>query len=325
MRVPATTATAPGKIILFGEHAVVYGQPALAVPVPAVRARTVVSPAPDLPAGEIRITAPAVALENAPLESLPPEHPLAKAVALTLEAVKATPPPALRLRLSSTIPVAAGLGSGAAVTVALARALSAFLGHPLGNDTVNAIAYEVEKIHHGTPSGIDNTVVTYNLPVYFVRGQPLRTFRVRRPFTVVIADSGIPAPTAQAVSDVRRAAQAEPERFQALFAAVGRVVEAAYRAITTGTPEALGPLMDENHALLQQMGVSCPTLDRLVTAARQAGALGAKLSGGGRGGNLIALVPPDAPEAAEVIARALEAAGAVRTIVATIAPAHRNP
>ncbi len=315
---PATTATAPGKIILFGEHAVVYGQPALAVPVPAVRARAVVSPAPDLPRGEIRITAPAVALGNAPWHGLPPDHPLAKAIALTLEAVNATPPPALRLRLSSTIPVAAGLGSGAAVTVALARALSAFLGHPLDDARVNAIAYEVEKIHHGTPSGIDNTVITYAQPVYFVRGQPLRTFAVRRPFTVVIADSGIPAPTAEAVSDVRRAAQAEPERFQALFAAVGRVVEAAYQAITHGTPEALGPLMDENHALLQQMGVSCPTLDRLVATAREAGAEGAKLSGGGRGGNIIALAPANAPEAAQAIARALESAGAARTIIARI-------
>ncbi len=315
---PATTATAPGKIILFGEHAVVYGQPALAVPVPAVRARAIVSPAPDLPRGEIRLTAPAVALEDASWAELSPTHPLAKAIALTLAAAGVAQPPAVRLRVSSTIPVAAGLGSGAAVTVAVARALSAFLGHPLDDPSVNTIAYEVEKIHHGTPSGIDNTVITYAQPVYFVRGQPLRTFAVQRPFTVVIADSGIPAPTAEAVGDVRRAAQAEPARFEALFAAVGRVVEAAYQAITQGTPEALGPLMDENHTLLQQMGVSCPTLDRLVAAARAAGAAGAKLSGGGRGGNIIALVPSAAPEAAPSIARALETAGAVRTIIARI-------
>ena len=315
---PATTATAPGKIILFGEHAVVYGQPALAVPVPAVRARAIVSPAPDLPRGEIRLTAPAVALEDASWAELSPTHPLAKAIALTLAAAGVAQPPAVRLRVSSTIPVAAGLGSGAAVTVAVARALSAFLGHPLDDPSVNAIAYEVEKIHHGTPSGIDNTVITYAQPVYFVRGQPLRTFAVQRPFTVVIADSGIPAPTAEAVGDVRRAAQAEPARFEALFAAVGRVVEAAYQAITQGTPEALGPLMDENHTLLQQMGVSCPTLDRLVAAARAAGAAGAKLSGGGRGGNIIALAPSAAPKAAPSIARALETAGAVRTIIARI-------
>ncbi len=313
---PVFTASAPGKIILFGEHAVVYGQPALAVPVPAVRARAVVRAAPALPRGEIRLTAPAVGLEEVPWRTLPPQHPLAKAVALTLRIVGATEPTALCLKVTSTIPVAAGLGSGAATTVAVVRALSGFLGCPLPDEAVNAVAYEVEKIHHGTPSGIDNTVVTYARPVYFVRGQPARTFRVGRPFTMVIADTGIPAPTAQAVADVRAAWQAEPERFERLFAAVGRIAEEARGAIEAGRPAVLGGLMDENHALLQQMGVSCPTLDRLVAAARAAGAAGAKLSGGGRGGNMIALVQDEAQAA--YLARALEAAGAVRTIIATI-------
>jgi len=314
---PAFSASAPGKVILFGEHAVVYGQPALAVPVADVAAKVRIQPAPDLPRGDVRITALAVGLHNAPLSSLPDEDPLAKAVRLTVETVKAHLP-AARIWISSTIPVAAGLGSGAAVSVALARAVSGFLGKALPPQTVSAIAYEVEKIHHGTPSGIDNTVITYAQPVYFVRGEPIRTFRIAKPFTLVIADSGVPAPTAEAVGDVRRAYQAEPERYRALFTAVGRVVESARAAIVGGAVEDLGALMDENQRLLEQIGVSCPTLERLIAAAKQAGALGAKLSGGGRGGNIIALVPPQEPALAETISEALRAAGAVRTIVSVV-------
>ncbi len=313
---PAVTATAPGKIILFGEHAVVYGQPALAVPVQQVQARAVITAAPDLAPGEVWITAPEVNLQ-APWSQLPPEHPLVKAIQLTLDALGLPRPPAMRIRITSTIPVAAGLGSGAAVSVALVRGLSRFLGHPLDDAQVNAIAYEVEKIHHGTPSGIDNTVVTYAMPVYFVRGQPVETFRVGRPFTLVIGDTGVPSPTAETVAEVRRRRQADPATYEALFAAIGRLVREARQAIEEGRPAALGPLMDENHALLQQMGVSSPELDRLVEAARAAGAGGAKLSGGGRGGNMLALAPDEAT--ASRIAQALREAGAVRTLVTTVA------
>ncbi len=315
---PAFRATAPGKIILFGEHAVVYGQPALAVPVPAVQAQAIAQAALGLSAGEILLDAPAVGLKSALWRSLPPEDPLARAVALTLEALHAPQPPAVRLKITSTIPVAAGLGSGAAVTVALVRALSGFLGAPLPDAAVNAIAYEVEKIHHGTPSGIDNTVVTYARPVYFVRGRPLQPFRVGAPLTFVIADSGIPAPTAQAVADVRRAAEADPEGYAALFATVGEIANHARDALARGDARRVGTLMSENHALLQKMEVSCRTLDTLVQAAHEAGAWGAKLSGGGRGGNMLALAAN--AEAAEAIAVALQRAGAVRTIITTLQP-----
>lgn len=313
---PAVTATAPGKIILFGEHAVVYGQPALAVPVRQVQARAIVSAAPDLDPGEVLIAAPEVHLQ-APWSQLPPGHPLVVAIRLTLEALGLSRPPALRLRITSTIPVAAGLGSGAAVSVALVRALSRFLGHPLDDAQVNAIAYEVEKIHHGTPSGIDNTVVTYAMPVYFVRGRPVETFRVGAPFTLVIGDTGVPSPTAKTVAEVRRRWQADPATYENLFAAIGRIAQQARRFIQKGQPDALGPLMDENHALLQRLGVSSAELDALIAAAKEAGALGAKLSGGGQGGNMIALARDEAH--ARRIAQALRAAGARRALVTTVA------
>ena len=132
---------------------------------------------------------------------------------------------------------------------------------------------------------------------------------------LAIADTGIHSPTRIAVGDVRQAWVQEPERFEALFDRVAVVVEAARAAIAAGEPAKLGPLMDANHALLREIGVSCPELDALVAAARAAGALGAKLSGRGRGGNMIALVTV---ESASRVAEALVAAGAVRVIVTEV-------
>ncbi len=323
---PVISAYAPGKVILFGEHAVVYGRPAIAVPVSQVQARATVTAEPLRPSGSVLIQAPAVRLEAA-LADLPPNHPLAMAIHGVLGELGLARSPACTLRVTSTIPVAAGLGSGAAVSVAIIRAFSAFLGHPLPEERVCALAYEVEKRHHGTPSGIDNTVITYAMPVYFMRGQPIETFRVARPFTLVIGDTGIASPTSQSVGDLRKAWQADPAPYERLFDAAGAIAQSARQVIENGRPEELGDLMDRNHALLQQMGVSCPALDRLVEAARLAGAAGAKLSGGGRGGNMIALVReddrleggPSVGSPAE-ISQALQQAGAVRTLVTRIAP-----
>lgn len=316
---PAYTATAPGKVILFGEHAVVYGRPAIAAPISQVRARAVVTATPRQPAGEALIQAPDIGLESR-LSELPDDHPLACVVNGLLAALHVSHPPACTIRVTSTIPVAAGLGSGAAVSVAILRAFSAFLGAPLGDDQISALAYEVEKLHHGTPSGIDNTVITYQLPVYFVRGQPIQSLRLPAPFTVVIGDTGVTSPTAATVGDVRQAWQANPAVYEALFDRVGRVTGAARSAIEAGRTGELGPLMDENQALLDRMGVSSPELERLILAARASGALGAKLSGGGRGGNMIALTTDtNAPQ----IARALLDSGAVRAIITEIrAPDH---
>ena len=137
---------------------------------------------------------------------------------------------------------------------------------------------------------------------------PFQPFDLRRPLTLVVGDTGIASPTSITVGDVRRSWQAEPARFEALFDAIGQVVQAARRAIESGDPTAVGPLMDRNHQHLQTMGVSNAELDALCQAARQAGALGAKLSGGGRGGNMIALVQPE--QAERVVERLLSAGAA---------------
>lgn len=339
------SASAPGKIILFGEHAVVYGRPALAVPVGVVRAsadcltnermlstdcgtderigstdrETDERIKTDLGgkwAESVLIEAPDIKLFTSlgDLQREQPDHPLATVIMRVFQALGVVPPP-MTIRVTSTIPVASGLGSGAAVSVAVIRSIAETLQRPFSDEQVNQIAYDVEKLHHGTPSGIDNTVITYNRPVYFVRGQPIQTFRVAKAFMVAIADTGVFASTRESVGDVRKLWEADQSRWERVFDQVGAIAQAAKKAIENGETNQLGALMDSNHALLQEMTVSCPELDTLVAAAKAAGAEGAKLSGGGRGGNMIALV---SPHSAENVSAALKSAGAKNVIISQI-------
>lgn len=304
-------ASAPGKIILFGEHAVVYNRPALAVPVTQVHVDVEVL---DSPRKGVFIHAPGIDL-HAELNSLPANHPIASVMLKVFKLCGISQTPDLEINILSTIPVASGLGSGAAVSVALIRALSSYYLHSLSDNETNELAFEVEKLHHGTPSGIDNTVITYNKPVYFIKGQPMEIFKVGRPFTIVIGDTGISALTKESVGDVRSLWLRDTVNFENYFNEIAQIALIARRSIESGRPELLGELMDQNHALLQNLTVSSSELDRLVEAARSAGALGAKLSGGGRGGNMIALV--EQPKA-ESVADALISAGAKRTIITEI-------
>jgi mevalonate kinase len=320
---PAITATAPGKAILVGEHAVVYGQPAIAVPVEQVQARAIVRATPLRGVGEIYIRAPAIGLE-ARLEDLPDDQPQAAALRGVLQELGIERPPAFDLRVTSTIPVAAGLGSGAAVSVAVIRATAEFLGRRLADEQVSRLAFDVEKLHHGTPSGIDNTVITYRQPIYFMR-RPSRNLiqiiPVGEPLTLVIGDTGISSPTSATVGEVRRGWQERSQHYERLFATVGTLVRRARRSIEAGKLAELGKQMNENQALLQEIGVSSPEIERLVAAARAAGAWGAKLSGGGRGGNMIALVEAGQ---AERVSQALRQAGAPQTWISRVPAAERH-
>jgi mevalonate kinase len=324
-----TTSSAPGKIILFGEHAVVYNRPALAVPVMQVHADVEVL---DSSRAGIWITAPDVDL-HAELNTLPSDHPIASVInrfAPYPNSSREAPPKGawgegVEIKITSTIPVAAGLGSGAAVSVALIRALSSFLLNPLSDEQVNHLAYEIEKIHHGTPSGIDNTVITYAKPVYFIKNPPAsdnrdtggkaETIKVGVPFTVAIGDTGVPALTKESVGDVRKLWRTHQVHWESIFDEIGQIAFMARRAIERGRPDMLGELMDHNHAFLQKLTVSSPELDKLVDAARKAGALGAKMSGGGRGGNMIALVTPDL---VEPVTRSMREAGARNVIITKV-------
>ena len=305
-----TTATAPGKIILFGEHAVVYGRPAIAVPIRKVAATAEVTDISQAANGEIRLEAPNIKLDKW-LHELSPDHPLARIIDLTLDEIDPGTFPPLRLRITSTIPISAGLGSGTAVSIAVVRALSTHLGQPLPLQRQSALAFEVERIHHGTPSGIDNTVVTYDQPIYFVQGEEPEILHSETPFTLIIGDTGRTSPTTVAVNQVRQAWQENTPKYEAAFEAIGQIASKARRCIMEGGIHELGPLMNQNQTLLEDIGVSSPELRVLIETACTAGASGAKLSGAGLGGNMIAVVDPDAAGLVEI---ALREAGAVRTL-----------
>lgn len=310
------SASAPGKIILLGEHAVVYDQPAVAVPVSQVQATAWITSAPDAAPESIFINAPQVQISS-PINELAPDQPLAAAVWLALSRLHITQPPAFTLTLQSDIPIAAGLGSGAATSVAIIRALSRFFNQSLPEEEVSALAFEVEKIHHGHPSGIDNTVITWEKPVFYQKNLPVELIDIPAPLTFVIANTGISAPTAKIVMDVRRRYSEAPVMFEQIFSSIGEISRQGVQAIRRGNLEELGSLMNANQDRLEEIGVSSPELDHLIASARQAGAWGAKLSGAGKGGNMIALVRA---EDASKISDSLREAGAVQTFTTTVQP-----
>jgi mevalonate kinase len=279
-------ASACGKLILLGEHAVVYGHPAVAVPVASLRVRAELEEGPS----PLRIVSPAVGLD-ALLEDLPARHPLAFCIRLALETLH-TLPPTGRMTIASDIPVASGLGSGAAVSTAAVRVLALSAGRELSPDEVSAVVLEAERIYHGTPSGVDNTVIAHERPIFFRRAQEPVALSVGAPMQFLIADSGMRSETRNAVAGVRVRRQAEPERYDGYFRQIGELAEKGRAYLEAGDRESLGEAMNRCHDLLRSIGVSTPELDRLVNAARGAGALGAKLSGAGLGGNAAALVDP---------------------------------
>jgi mevalonate kinase len=312
-------SSAPGKIILLGEHAVVYGRPAIALPVTEVRATATVEPAS--PGSGLTLVATDIGGRFS-LDSAPPHEPLAAAARITLAHLSLGEPDAI-LTIRSAVPIASGMGSGAAVATAFVRALSKFVGHALKQDEISQLVFEVEKIHHGTPSGVDNTVVVYEQPVIFTPGLPIERLSVAAPISLLIGDTGIRTSTRAVVEDLRRRWDQQPARYDVLFDQIGDIVGEARRAIEAGDVRDLGPLMDENQGLLMELGVSSPELNQLVDAARFAGALGAKLSGAGRGGNVIALVEEEyAPD----VEGALRDSGAETVISTTVrGSADRRP
>ena len=311
---PTGFAYAPAKAILIGEHAVVYGQPAIAVPLSGLRARVMVQALPLDKPRTLRIQAPDVGLD-AFFADLPAENPHAKAVQLVLDALHISHTPTCLIRITSQIPVAAGLGSGAAIAVATLRAFSNFLGHFLENDDICQMAFEIEKLHHGTPSGIDNTVITYEKPVYFIKDKPILVLEPQADLALLIVDTGIAKSTVQTVARLRADRLADPNYFDPIITRIGEVATSAKQVIESGDLPQLGLLMNENQALLEKMDLSCPELDKLIAAARNAGALGAKLSGSGEGGHMLALVEENTLETAQ---NALMKAGAQQIYRANI-------
>lgn len=309
-----TLASASGKAILFGEHAVVYGQPAIAVPLSHIRATVQVENLDPGTTG-VLIEAPDIR-QSYWLHKADGEDPLISAVRLTLDELGVEAPVDIHLTIRSQLPIASGLGSSAAVSVAVIRALSAHLEKPLEVETISKIAYRVECLHHGTPSGIDNTVVAYEKPVYFIRENEPELIPISSPLNLIIGDTGVSMRTSIPVSLLRERWEKDPGTYGGWFEEIGEIVINARTMLETGSIESLGTLMDQNQTLLEDMGLSSFELQRLIRAARKAGALGAKLSGAGMGGIMLALVEPDT---AQIVETALREAGAKQVFITEVA------
>jgi mevalonate kinase len=278
------TATAPGKVILLGEHAVVFGEPAFAAALP-VGVRATVTPTVS---GGLVIDAPGVPVDDARVQA-----------AVQLMASR-TGVEHAHIRVESALPVGGGLGSSAAFSVALLRALAP----SLDDRTLLAHSLASEALFHGTPSGVDSATCVRGGLIRFQRGERLDVTPVRaaRPLSLVVGLTGKTRRTISAVQSLRARIDAEPNRWRPLVARLGGLAEGGVADVEAGELALLGARMNEAHALLSECGVSTPELDAIVVAAREAGALGAKLTGAGGGGAAVALVSDAAP-VAEAIGR----------------------
>jgi mevalonate kinase len=268
---------APGKVLLLGEHAVVYGQPALAAAIPRFVTVEVA------PAAEARIELPG---------GVQTPFPVVQAAAkMAREAGFAG---GFLAKVRSELPLGSGLGSSAALGVALARAFKP------GCTPAEAarLAMFVETVLHGAPSGVDPAACARGGVIYFVRGEPPEIAEVRGEAWLVVALTGIARGTHSTVLPLSERRAREPSLIDPLLARLGELSRGGRRDLESGDLPRLGARFDEAHAILGELGVSCPELEDKVRALRAAGALGAKLTGAGGGGAAIGLARDEAQAAA---------------------------
>ncbi len=267
----------------------VYGYPAIAIPISKLQTKAIISPAIRAPQDFFFLQAPDINFAGS-FTDLPKPNIFIKALQLFKDTYHLDSIPSFKLSITSQIPVASGLGSSASISVATIRAISQYLGLKLPDERVNSLAFELEKVHHGNPSGIDNTVINYEKTLYYIRDTAPQFLQSLSPFQIVLMNSGIHSLTSEVVADVKAEWQRSPQRLDSIFEKIGAITEKAKNVFESGPLEELGAMMTTNHTLLQEMGVSIPELDNLVKFALDNRALGAKLCGAGRGGNVIALV-----------------------------------
>jgi mevalonate kinase len=294
-------ASAPGKLILFGEHFVVYGLPAIAT---AIEARTVaeVKRAGKFSLQDNRPETPGYRNEKRDQQSDSIQRILR---VMRLEGEKAS------IELGGNLIAASGVGASGASCAAIAAALNEEFTLGKGIDEINDVAYEGEKGYHGVPSGIDNCCSSYGGFILFRKDLKtgkgiVRQLHSKAVLSIIIGNTGITSNTTKVVEDVKREKQRDPDRFRKMLDDYSMIVEEAETALAKGELKKIGLLMNRNHLLLEEMDVSCPELEELVDIASRSGALGAKLTGTGRGGLMIALVTD---ETKGRVASAIEKAG----------------
>lgn len=283
-----------GKIILFNEHFVVYGIPAIASSIDKY-AEAEVADSDDIEIFDERIN-----LKNEDME-LKVLEAIASKMGIDLHERP------VKVRLKGDIPLGSGLGASAATCVAIARALSDHFNLGLSEEEINSVAYEGEKIYHGNPSGIDNTVATFGGVIWFERGGRIEKIWIKKPLYIIIGNTGIKASTREAIEKVRQKREKDPKNFEKLLNEAMNLAYDARRYIEEGRLKKIGELMNRNHELLREIGVSCEKLDHLVNLFLEKGAMGAKLTGGGLGGNAIALVEDEKEQ--DTIAKEIERKG----------------
>lgn len=298
--------TANGKIILMGEHAVVYHQPAIAIPFPATQIRVTITKAPH---NEILIDCN---FYSGIIEAMPE---LLTSLKVTIEETRNRLDQAdkgLEIHIESTIPPERGMGSSAAVAVATIRALYSYYDAPLTSTTLLELVDISEKITHGNPSGLDALMTSSSCPYYYIKGEDFVPLDLNMEATLIVADTGITGKTKETVGHVASLLETDSNnRYKSIIEALGHLVNESRFAIENNQPNQLGNNMNDAHTYLKQLDVSCKGLDDLVEVSLSNGALGAKMTGGGRGGCMIALASSE--EKAEQIELELRKAGAVST------------
>jgi len=290
-----------GKVILFGEHFVIYGVPSIVSAID--KATTCVVKKGGEPGWSLddrRLATPGYKEEKLEQQRESIDRILKAA------GIDPTKNP-IKITFGGDLVAASGIGASAASCVALARALSDEFGLGFSDERINELAYEGERAYHGTPSGVDNTAATYGGLLWFVRGKPIERISIKRPIEVVMGNTGIVANTEAAVAGVRERKQRYPEKYGKIFKEAEELAYKARGALVDYDLRQVGRLMDENHRQLQAIEVSCKELDFLVELARANGAYGAKMTGGGLGGNMVALTPGEDLQGR--VARAIEKEG----------------
>ncbi len=294
----ATIATANGKVILLGEHAVVYGKPAVAVPIKDA----VITEISDSD-GRNELEVPAWDLDGRLKQS---NNEWWKSLQDVFETLGVSNKK-FNLRVKPNIPAAVGLGGSAAIAVSIIRCVSKHFKLDLTDPEINDLAFVCETAAHGTASGIDNTIATFGEPLVYQRepSMKIETLKFDKPVSLVIGISNTPSLTAEMVAGVRARWKENTELYEALFENFEKVARSGISAIRSGDYQTLGEMMNINQGLLSAIQVSSPELDRMIEIARSQGAIGAKVTGAGGGGSMVALCE----EKTEPVASALSNKG----------------